>query len=107
LRLSGREAEAQRPAVPPRDGQLQVSKADVDEDGVVAAQGEVNGDGVRGDAQGAGVVEEVPPDGVGGGAGGRGRRGGRGLPATTVSVVSRSTLSGTLEDSALRLNPEM
>ncbi len=65
---SGREAEAQGPVVPPGDGDFEVGEAGVDEDGVVAAQVEGAGDGVRGDVQGAGGVQEVPPDGVGGGA---------------------------------------
>ena len=66
---AGWESEAQGPAVPPGDGEFEVGEAGVDEDGVVAAQGEVGGDAVGGDLQGAGVVEEVPPDRVGGGAG--------------------------------------
>lgn len=39
----------------------------VDQLGVVAAEFERAGHALVGDVQGAGVVEEVPPDGVGGG----------------------------------------
>jgi hypothetical protein len=46
---------------------LRVGEAGVDEDGVVAAEGEVGGDAFWGDVEGAGVVEEVPPQGVRGG----------------------------------------
>jgi hypothetical protein len=41
--------------------------ADVDQDGVVVAQVQRTGDAGFGDVQGAGGVQEVPPDGVGGG----------------------------------------
>ena len=57
-----REAEAQGPVVSPGDGDFEVGEADVDEDGVVATQVEDAGDGVRGDVQGAGGVQEVPPE---------------------------------------------
>src|SRR5713226_8056331 len=68
LMSAGREAEAQGPVVPPGDGDFEVGEAGVDEDGVVAAQVEGAGDGAGGDVQGAGGVQEVPPDGVGCGA---------------------------------------
>jgi hypothetical protein len=43
----------------PGDGDLEVGEAGVDEDGVVAAQGEVDGDGLGSDVQGAGAAK--PP----------------------------------------------
>jgi hypothetical protein len=61
------EPEAEGAVVPPRDGEVEVGEAAVDEDGVVGAQVEVDGDGVVGDVQGAGGVEEVSPELVGGG----------------------------------------
>ena len=67
VRSARRETVAEGAAFPPWDGELEVGVAGVDEDGVVAAQGEVGGDAIRGDVQGSGVIEEVPPDGVGGG----------------------------------------
>ena len=53
--------------MPPGDGDFQVGEAGVDEDGVVVAQVQRAGDAGFGDVQGAGGVQEVPPDGVGGG----------------------------------------
>src|SRR5258708_11942810 len=54
-------------ARPTRDGDLEVGEAGVDEGRVVVAQVQCARDVVAGDVQGAGGVEEVPPDPVGGG----------------------------------------
>src|SRR5216110_3259776 len=61
------EPEPQGAPVPPGDGDFEAGEAGVDEDGVVAAQVQRAGDGVAGDVQGAGGVQEVPPDLVRGG----------------------------------------
>src|SRR6266568_2608883 len=65
-RSSWREPEPQGAPVPPGDWYFQVGEAGVDEDGVVAAEVQRAGHGIGGDVQGAGGVEEVPPDPVGG-----------------------------------------
>jgi hypothetical protein len=49
-------------ARPTTDGNVEIGEADVDEHGVVAAQVQRAGDGVSGDEQSAGGVEEVSPD---------------------------------------------
>src|SRR6266516_2889560 len=64
-----REGEAELAVLPPGDGQVEVGEATSDEDGVVAAEVECAGDVVVGDVQGAGGVQEVPPELVGGGVG--------------------------------------
>jgi hypothetical protein len=64
---SWREPEAQGAPAPPGDWYFQVGEPGVDEGGVVAAQVQRAGDAVRADVQGAGGVQEVPPDLVGGG----------------------------------------
>ena len=46
---------------------MEFGESGVDEGGVVAAQVQRAGDLVLGDVQGAGGVEEVPPQGLGGG----------------------------------------
>src|SRR5258708_29514728 len=62
-----REPEPHCAAVPPGDGDFEVGEAGVDQDRVVAAQVQRAGDSVFGDVQGAGGVQEVLPDPVGGG----------------------------------------
>src|SRR5687768_1522954 len=64
---AGWEAEAQLAAVDPGDRGGVVGEAGVDEDGVVGADVEVDGERVGGGVDGAGGVEEVAPDAVGGG----------------------------------------
>jgi hypothetical protein len=90
---------------------LEVGEPGLDEGGVVAAQLQCAGDtGVVG-VQGAGGVEEVQPQGSRRGAlvpGQLERAGSRyRFSAKTVSVLSRSTLSGTTLVSASRWNPPM
>ena len=46
---------------------MEFGESGVDEGGVVAAQVQRAGDAVGADVQGAGGVEEVPPEGFGGG----------------------------------------
>src|SRR5258708_38486906 len=62
-----REPEPHWAAVAPGDGDFAVGEAGVVTDRVVAAQVQRAGDSVFGDVQGAGGVQEVLPDPVGGG----------------------------------------
>ncbi len=63
--LPWREPEPEDASVPSGDRGLQVGESGVDEGGVVAAQVQRAGDAGRVDVQGAGGVEEVPPEGFG------------------------------------------
>ena len=65
--LSWREPEPEGAAVPPGDGGFEFGESGVDEGGVVAAQVQRAGDAGGVDVQGAGGVEEVAPQGFGGG----------------------------------------
>ncbi len=62
-----RETEARGTSVPLGDRCLEVGESGVDEGGVVAAQVQRAGDAGVVDVQGAGGVEEVPPEGLAGG----------------------------------------
>ena len=54
-------------AVEPGDRGGLVGEAGIDQDGVVGADAEFEGERVVGEVEGAGAVEEVAPEAVGGG----------------------------------------